>query len=202
MAIRLIVGLGNPGDEYAATRHNAGFRVVEALAAEEHIRIRARECSSRVGRGRIGPESVLLALPQTYMNASGEAVSGLCQKHSVEPSELCVVVDDIDLPLGVLRLRARGTAGTQKGLRSVVAHLGTTEFPRLRVGIRGERYSRERNDLANYVLEPVAKAEREVYEESIGRAVEALRLWLTQGIDAAMRRSNVLPSSPDRLDPD
>ena len=175
---------------------------MEALAAEEHIRIRARECSSRVGRGRIGPESVLLALPQTYMNASGEAVSGLCQKHSVEPSELCVVVDDIDLPLGVLRLRARGTAGTQKGLRSVVAHLGTTEFPRLRVGIRGERYSRQRNDLADYVLEPVAKAEREIYEESIGRAVEALRLWLTQGIDAAMRRSNVLPSSPDRLDPD
>ncbi|HKD19849.1 MAG TPA: aminoacyl-tRNA hydrolase [Thermoanaerobaculia bacterium] len=200
--MRLIVGLGNPGDEYAATRHNAGFRVVEALAAEEHIRIRAKECSSRVGRGRIGPEPVLLALPQTYMNASGEAVSGLCQKHSVEPSELCVVVDDIDLPLGALRLRARGSAGSQKGLRSVVAHLGTTEFPRLRVGIRGERYSRERNDLADYVLEPVAKAERDVYEESIGRAVEALRLWLTQGIDAAMRRSNVLPSSPDRLDPD
>ena len=134
--------------------------------------------------------------------AAGEAVSGLCHKHSVEPSELCVVVDDIDLPLGALRLRARGSAGTQRGLRSVVAHLGTTEFPRLRVGIRGERYSRERNDLADYVLEPVAKAEREAYEESIVRAVEALRLWLTQGIDAAMRRSNVLPSSPDRLDPD
>jgi PTH1 family peptidyl-tRNA hydrolase len=179
-----------------------GFRVVEALAAEEHIRIRAKECSSRVGRGKVGPEPVLLALPQTYMNASGEAVSGLCHKHSVEPSELCVVVDDIDLPLGALRLRARGSAGTQRGLRSVVAHLGTTEFPRLRVGIRGERYSRERNDLADYVLEPVAKAEREAYEESIVRAVEALRLWLTQGIDAAMRRSNVLPSSPDRLDPD
>jgi peptidyl-tRNA hydrolase, PTH1 family len=174
---------------------------VEALAAEEGIRIRSRECSSRVGRGRVGGEAVLLALPQTYMNASGEAVSALCKKHSVEPDELCVVVDDIDLPLGALRLRARGSAGTQKGLKSVVSHLGTTEFPRLRVGIRGERYSRER-DLADYVLEPLPKAEREQYEESIGRAVEALRLWLTQGIDAAMRRSNVLPSSPDRLDPD
>lgn len=144
---------------------------------------------------------MLLALPQTYMNASGEAVSALCKKHSVEPSELCVVVDDIDLPLGALRLRARGSAGGQKGLRSVVSHLGTTEFPRLRVGIRGERYSRER-DLADYVLEPFAKAEREQYEESIGRAVEALRLWLTQGIDAAMRRANYLPSSPGNLDPD
>ena len=174
---------------------------MEALAAEEGIRIRSRECSSRVGRGRVGEEPVLLALPQTYMNASGEAVSALCKKHSVEPSELCVVVDDIDLPLGALRLRARGSAGGQKGLRSVVSHLGTTDFPRLRVGIRGERYSRER-DLADYVLEPFAKAEREQYEESIGRAVEALRLWLTQGIDAAMRRANYLPSSPGNLDPD
>jgi PTH1 family peptidyl-tRNA hydrolase len=135
------------------------------------------------------------------MNASGEAVSALCKKYSVEPSEVCIVVDDIDLPLGALRLRARGTAGSQKGLRSVVSHLGTTEFPRLRVGIRGERYSRQR-DLAGYVLEPFAKAEREQYEESIGRATEALRLWLTQGIDAAMRRANVLPSSPGLLGPD
>jgi peptidyl-tRNA hydrolase, PTH1 family len=174
---------------------------VEALAAEEGIRIKSRECSSRVGRGRIGQEQVLLALPQTYMNLSGEAVRALCQKHNVSESELCVVVDDIDLPLGVLRLRPRGSAGTQNGLRSVVRHLGTTDFPRLRVGIRGERYSRER-DLADYVLEPLPKAERELFQDSISRAAEALRIWLTQGIDAAMRRTNVQPSSPDRLDPD
>ncbi len=144
---------------------------------------------------------MLLALPQTFMNASGEAVRALCQKHSVDPSELCVVVDDIDLPLGTLRLRARGSAGGQKGLRSVISHLGTIEFPRLRVGIRGERYSRER-ELGDYVLEPFARAEREQFEESVGRAAEALRLWMTQGIAAAMRRANVQPSSPDRLDPD
>lgn len=178
-----------------------GFRVLEAFAAEEGIRIRSRECSSRVGRGRVGQNPVLLALPQTYMNASGEAVTALCQKHSVDPSELCVVVDDIDLPLGALRLRARGSAGGQKGLRSVIAHLGTTEFPRLRVGIRGDRYSRQR-ELGDYVLEPFAKGEREQVKDSVGRAVEALRLWLTQGIDAAMRRANVLPSSPDELNPD
>ena len=174
---------------------------METLAAEEGIRIRSRECASRVGRGRIGQNAVLLALPQTYMNASGEAVRALCNKHNVSESELCVVVDDIDLPLGVLRLRARGSAGTQKGLKSVVQHLGTTDFPRLRVGIRGERYSRER-DLADYVLEPLPKAERELFEETVARAVDALRIWLTQGIDAAMRRANVPPSSPDRLDPD
>lgn len=175
--------------------------MVEALAAEAGIRIKSRECASRVGRGRIGDQAVLLALPQTYMNASGEAVRALCNKHNVSEPELCVVVDDIDLPLGALRLRPRGSAGTQNGLRSVVRHLGTSEFPRLRVGIRGERYSRDR-DLADYVLEPLPKAEREVFAESIARAAEAIRIWLTQGIDAAMRRANVQPSSPDGLDPD
>lgn len=174
---------------------------MEALAADEGIRIRSRECASRVGRGNVGGVPVLLALPQTYMNASGEAVSALCHKYGVEPSDLCVVVDEIDLPLGALRLRRSGSGGTQRGLRSVVSHLGTTEFPRLRVGIRGERYSRER-DLADYVLEPVAKAEREAYADAVERAVEALRLWLTQGIDAAMRRANEQPSSPDASDPD
>jgi PTH1 family peptidyl-tRNA hydrolase len=149
----------------------------------------------------VGQTPVLLALPQTYMNASGEAVRALCQKHGVDPSELCVVVDDIDLPLGALRMRAQGSAGGQKGLKSVIGHLATTEFPRLRVGIRGDRYSRDR-DLGDYVLEPFAKAERERFDESVERAVEALRLWLTHGIEAAMRHSNVLPSSPDRLDPD
>jgi len=135
------------------------------------------------------------------MNASGEAVRALCQKYDVEPSALCVVVDEVELPLGVLRMRARGSAGGHNGLRSVIAHLGTTEFPRLRLGIRGDRYSRER-DLADYVLEPFAKAEREQFEGSVERAAEALHLWVTQGIDAAMRRANVNPSSPDRLDPD
>jgi PTH1 family peptidyl-tRNA hydrolase len=154
-----------------------------------------------VGRGRVGPEIVLLALPQTFMNASGEAVRALCQKHDVDPSDLCVVVDEIALPLGSLRMRARGSAGGHNGLKSVIVHLGTTEFPRLRVGVRGARYSRER-DLADYVLEPFAKAERDEFENSVGRAVEALRTWLTQGIDAAMRRANHLPSSPDGLDPD
>ena len=144
---------------------------------------------------------MLLALPQTFMNASGEAVRALCQKHSVDPSGLCVVVDDIDLPLGTLRMRAKGSAGGQKGLRSVIAHLGTTEFARLRVGIRGDRYSRER-DLAEYVLEPFSKGAHTQFEGRVGKAVEVLRLGMTHGIDAAMRRANVLPSSPDQLSPD
>lgn len=175
---------------------------MERLAAEEGIRLRSRESVARVGRGKIEGHAVLLALPQTYMNASGEAVRALCEKNGIEPSRLCVVFDDIDLPLGTLRMRARGSAGGQKGIASILSHLGTSEFPRLRVGIRGEHYSRER-DLADYVLEPFAKGERELFEDAIGRAVEALRIWLTDGIDAAMRRANAKPSSPGPAsDPD
>jgi len=169
--------------------------VVEALAEQEGIRIRSRESQARVGRGRISDVPVLLALPHTYMNASGEAVSALCKKNGIDPSEVCVVVDDIDLPLGTLRMRARGSAGGQKGMKSIISALGTNEFPRLRVGIRGERYSRDR-DLADYVLEPFAKGESAIYEEAIGRAVDVIRIWLTEGIDAAMRSANPKPSSP------
>jgi len=149
-----------------------------------------------VGRGSIGGERVLLVLPQTYMNASGEAVSALCHKNGIDSSGLCVVYDDIDLPLGTLRMRARGSAGGQKGMASVIAHLGTPEIPRLRVGVRGSRYVKGERDLGDYVLEPFAKGERDAFEDGVARAVEALRLWLTHGIDSAMMRANWKPLSP------
>jgi peptidyl-tRNA hydrolase, PTH1 family len=176
--------------------------VVERLASQNGIRIRSRESRARVGRGKVEGEPVLLALPQTYMNASGEAVYDLCERNGIEPPDLCIVFDDIDLPLGILRMRARGSSGGQKGIRSILERLGTTEVSRLRIGIRGERYSRER-DLADYVLEPFAKGEREIFEESLDRAVDALSVWIREGIDAAMRRANAKPSSPDPAsDPD
>lgn len=194
------MGLGNPGKEYEDTRHNAGFRVVKALAAAEGIPIRpdAGEHRTRIGRGRIAGVEVLLGLPSTYMNASGEAISALCNENGIDPSGVCVVSDDIDLPLGTLRMRARGSAGGQKGIASTISALGTSDFPRLRVGIRGEGYSRDR-DLADYVLEPFTGDEREVFGAAIGRAVEALRVWLADGIDVAMRTTNSAnpkPSSP------
>ena len=173
--------------------------MVERLAEEEGISLRSREARSRVGRGKVSGVPVLLALPQTYMNASGGAVSALCQKNGVDPADLCVVVDEIALPLGTLRLRERGSAGGHRGLESVIGRIGP-EFPRLRVGIRGERYSRE-IDLADYVLAPFAKGEREAYEDALARSLEALRLWLTTGIDAAMRCANVKPSSPGGASP-
>jgi PTH1 family peptidyl-tRNA hydrolase len=169
---------------------------VEQLAAEERIRIRSRESHALVGRGSIGGERVILALPQTYMNASGEAVSALCKKNGIDPSDLCVVYDDIDLPLGTLRMRARGSAGGQKGMASILSHLQTSDVPRLRVGVRGERYRKGEGDLADYILEPFARSERELLEAAVGRAVEALRLWLVPGIESAMMRANQRPSSP------
>jgi PTH1 family peptidyl-tRNA hydrolase len=169
--------------------------VVARLAAEEGIRIRSREGSAKVGRGSVSGVAVLFALPQTYMNASGEAVRVLCQKNGIGEEDLCVVFDEVALPVGTLRMRAGGSAGGHKGMASVIAHLGTTEIPRLRVGVRGDRFSRER-DLADYVLEPFSRLERERFEESVVRAVEALRIWLIHGIDAAMRHANGKPSSP------
>ena len=149
-----------------------------------------------MGRGTIEGVRVILALPQTLMNGSGEAVAALCKSNGIDPSELCVVVDEVEFPLGTLRLRPRGSAGTHNGMASVLDALGTGEFPRLRVGVRGERYSRER-DLADYVLEPFAKEERKALDEAVDKAVEALRLWLSRGIDAAMKFANTKPSSPE-----
>jgi PTH1 family peptidyl-tRNA hydrolase len=175
--------------------------VVEKLAAEEGIRIRSREGKSRVGRGNVLGKGVVLALPQTYMNASGEAVRALCEKNGIDFDELCVVADDIELPLGVLRMRARGSSGGQKGLKSVIERLGTSDFARLRVGVRGEHYTRDTDQLADYVLAPFARGEREVFKESLERSVEALRVWLSEGIDAAMRLANRKPSSPGSDEP-
>ena len=130
------------------------------------------------------------------MNASGEAVSALCKKNGIDdPRKVCVVSDDIDLPLGTLRMRARGSAGGQKGIASIISALGTSDFPRLRIGIRGERYSRER-ELADYVLEPFGRDEAKIFEDVVVRAVAALSIWLSEGIDAAMRKTNSASSKP------
>ena len=150
--MRLVAGLGNPGSDYDGTRHNAGFDVVDLLASRHGVALRARECQALVGRGRVAEEPVLLAKPQTFMNHSGEAVSGLLTKHGLDLSDLLVVSDDIDLPLGILRLRAAGSSGGQKGLRSIEQCVGSREYARLRIGIRGDHY-RGGGYLSDYVLE-------------------------------------------------
>jgi len=184
-----VSGLGNPGREYEGTRHNVGYEVVDRVAREAGISVKRLQCLALTGRGRVGGEPVLLAKPVTFMNASGEAVAGLLTKLKLEPGALLVVSDDIDLPVGVLRLKPRGSSGGQKGLKSIETCLGTREFARLRIGIRGERYSRER-ELADYVLDRFSKAEQTQVDETLDRAAEAVRTWIASGMTAAMNRFN------------
>ena len=190
-----MVGLGNPGDRYTGTRHNVGFDVVEAFAKKAGggaARIDRLDCRALTGRLRVGERAVLVARPQTYMNLSGESVKGLVTKYAVPLDRLVVVSDDTALPVGRLRLRRSGSSGGQKGLQSVLEILGTPEFPRLRLGVRGEAF-RPGEDLADYVLSRFSKAERPVLDETIGTACEALETFVIEGIDAAMNRFNRSP---------
>ncbi len=189
MAIEAIVGLGNPGEEYALTRHNAGFEVVDRV----HRKLRGgewlRAYRSLVARTRRGRQ-VVLAKPLTYMNRSGEAVGALITGEGLQPSQVLVVVDDVDLPLGSIRIRPSGGPGTHNGLRDVVARIGTG-FPRLRVGVGGEHAA---GDLADYVLSRFEEDEREAAEAMFERAADAAVMAVLEGVPAAMNRFNRVPA--------
>lgn len=182
---RLVVGLGNPGERYAATRHNVGFRVVETLAARRRLRLGELECGAFVA----ADEAVMLALPQTYMNRSGYALRCLFERHDLEASDVLVVYDDVALPLGRLRLRVRGGPGGHRGMESVIENLRTDEVARLRCGIADEDDDDER-DLVAFVLEPFTAAEEETVAELVERAADACESWLAEGAATAMNRFN------------
>lgn len=186
--MRLIVGLGNPGRDYAHTPHNLGFAVVERLVEEARIRTRQRAFRAHLWRGRLDAKEVLLAQPQTYMNLSGVAVAELLRAERLKPADLIVVADDVALPWGQLRIRERGSAGGHNGLESVVAEVGSTEFLRVRLGIqpRGD----EVGDLAEYVLTPMGPEERRLAAEMVAEATEAVRVILREGPKKAMTRFN------------
>jgi PTH1 family peptidyl-tRNA hydrolase len=188
VAIELVIGLGNPGPEYAATRHNVGFRVVDELARRLRATGWRHRFSSRLtstGRGR----QVWLAKPTTYMNRSGDAAVALTRGLDLGPANLLVVVDDVDLPVGRIRLRKSGGSGTHNGLRDLVDVIGTG-FARLRVGVGGEDAS---GDLADYVLSPFDAAEEPVVDEAIARAADAVETALFEGFGRAMNRFNRRP---------
>ncbi len=185
--MRLIVGLGNPGPEYAWTPHNLGFFVVDRLAEEGGIRVERPEAKSFVGRGKLFGHEVALAKPQTSMNLSGLAVRELLARLECEPSEMLVAYDDVALPWGMIRIRENGTAGGHNGLKSVIGAANTMEFPRLRLGVKPEKPPK---DLAAYVLRPMRKPELEIASEMIDQAAEAVRVMLTQGVGVAMNRFN------------
>jgi PTH1 family peptidyl-tRNA hydrolase len=190
-----VVGLGNPGDRYTGTRHNVGFDVVQAFArkaAGQPPRLDRLDCRALTGRVRVGDRAVVVARPQTYMNASGESVKGLALKYEVPLERLIVVSDDTALPVGAIRIRRSGSSGGQKGLQSVIDCFGTNAIPRLRLGVRGENFQ-PGEALDTYVLSRFSKKERPVADEAIESACEALTVFVTEGIDAAMNRFNRSP---------
>lgn len=188
--MRLIVGLGNPGRRYRGTRHNIGWEVLDALARAHGISITTEDGWAEVGRGTIDGQRVLLARPQTYVNVSGTAVADLRRRHRIRPDHLLIVLDDLDLPLGTARVREKGSHGGHNGLRSIIDALGTTEFPRIRIGIGRPPVG---SDPAEFVLERPAPEERVLLDQAVTRAAEGVRLWIAADMQAAMRHCNLKP---------
>jgi peptidyl-tRNA hydrolase, PTH1 family len=185
--MRLIVGLGNPGPEYEWTPHNLGFLAVDALAEQSGIRVTRPEAKAHVGRGEFAAEEVILAKPQTFMNLSGVSVRMLLDTYELDPAQMMVLVDDVDLPWGSLRIRERGSAGTHNGLKSIVNSIGTQEFLRIRLGVGPEKAW---GGLRDYVLGKMGSAEREMAAHVVADAVEAIRVICTEGVGKAMSQFN------------
>ena len=185
----LIIGLGNPGQEYEWSRHNLGFMLIDKLAAEFSIPVTRRECRSFVGRGDIEGVNAKLVKPQTYMNLSGEAVGCLVDKHQLAPpyDNVIVIVDDLALPFGTIRVRARGTAGGHNGLKSIISVLGTNEFTRLRIGIQPEHPI---SDPKRFVLDTFSRAARPEVEKILETSAAAVRTILRDGVLKAMTEYN------------
>jgi PTH1 family peptidyl-tRNA hydrolase len=184
--VKVIVGLGNPGAPYKGTRHNVGFAVVDEIARRAAVAFEAAPADALIARWRRSDEAVLLAKPLTFMNNSGQAIGDLTRYFKVDLADVLVIVDEMQLPLGKLRARARGSAGGHNGLKSVIAHLGD-QFARLRLGVgRGD----ERRHLADHVLARFDKDEAEESERMIARAADAAETFITSGIEAVMNRYN------------
>ncbi|MHC4917465.1 MAG: aminoacyl-tRNA hydrolase [Planctomycetota bacterium] len=184
-----VLGLGNPGEEYAPTRHNVGFRILDAVAGDAGSDFGRRRFDSLVAEVRLGDEKVLLCKPQTFMNLSGRAARSVLDFYKLELPEMLVVCDDYSLDLGRLRVRRGGSSGGHNGLESVREQLGSTEFPRLRVGIGAAR-----GDSVKYVLGRFGKEEEEVIAGAVRRAAEAVRCWAVEGIGSCMNGFNAAPA--------
>ncbi|MFY9553935.1 MAG: aminoacyl-tRNA hydrolase [Blastocatellia bacterium] len=186
--MKLIVGLGNPGREYEMTRHNLGFMVIDRLFERGGGRRFRDEANAKVAEVQLGGQRVLLAKPQTFMNLSGDAVVRLLDRYGEgNAANLIVASDDVALPFGMIRARARGSAGGQKGLKSIIERLGSQEFARVRLGVKPDH---PLDDLSSFVLSPIRKRDREQLEETLERAAEAVSVILTEGVEQAMARFN------------
>jgi peptidyl-tRNA hydrolase, PTH1 family len=183
----IIIGLGNPSREYQATRHNIGFDVITKIADDNNISMDTKKHKAICGKGIIAGEKVILAQPQTYMNLSGESVRELVDFYKVTPEEIIVIYDDISLEVGQLRLRSKGSAGGHNGIKSIINHLGTQEFPRIKVGV-GDKPAGW--DLADYVLSRFPEVEQPVIREALKNSSEAVKAIISDGLEAAMNRYN------------
>jgi peptidyl-tRNA hydrolase, PTH1 family len=186
--VKLIVGLGNPGIEYQFTPHNIGFLAVDRIASEQGVEIRNRQCRAATAKVRIGEQTALLAKPETYMNLSGMSVRELVQEYEVKPeSDLIVLQDELDFPLGTLRIHRRRSSAGHNGIESIIEALGTQDFLRIRMGVAPDY---EVSDGKEYLLSPMRKAQLAVVDEMLDVAVEAVKVILTEGPSAAMNRFN------------
>jgi PTH1 family peptidyl-tRNA hydrolase len=186
--VKLIVGLGNPGIEYQFTPHNLGFLAIDRIAQQCGVEVRNRQCRALTARAVIGSEPVLLAKPETFMNLSGISVRELVAKHELRPeADLIVIYDELDLPLGMIRIRQRGSSAGHNGMESLIGALGTQEFLRIRLGIAPER---KISDGVKYVLTPFRKKELKVVDEVLDTAAEAVNVISKEGPAAAMSRFN------------
>jgi peptidyl-tRNA hydrolase, PTH1 family len=183
----LVAGLGNPGEQYAATPHNLGFFVVDRLAARHGIRVTRKECQALIGQGNIGGKPVLLAKPQTYMNLSGVAIRPLMQKNELTPAELVLVYDELDLPWGSLRIKPRGSAAGHNGVTDVIEKIGTQEFPRIRLGVH-PGYSLPAGK--DYLLSRFTRQQTETLDAFIDLAADATESLITEGVEKSMAKFN------------
>lgn len=189
--VKLIVGLGNPGDKRARTRHNVGFMCIDHLAASNGIRINKSQGQARIGSGEIAGKQVILAQPQTFVNRSGLAVSQLVRKYQVPRDRLIVIHDDLDLPSGKIRIRHGGSSAGHRGVMSIADSLGGSDFTRIRVGIgRPEATEDKDAEIVDYVLGDLTPEEEKTFEEEIPRVSDAVHSLLTDGVDVTMKRFN------------
>ena len=183
----IIAGLGNPTREYEKTRHNVGFEVIDVLADMLGTTVEEKKFKGCYGRGIIGGEKVLLLKPQTFMNLSGESIRAASDFYKVDPEHIIIIYDDISLDVGQLRIRKKGSAGGHNGIKNIIAHLGTQEFPRIKVGV-GDKP--KKMDLADYVLSRFSKEDRAAMEDAFKEAAKAVEVMITEGMDTAMNQFN------------